>query len=235
MSQHLDLEEQEQLEELKHFWKQYGNLITWILIVVLGAYAGWNIYQYWQRNQAQQSSAMFDEVERAAQAGDVAKLDRALADMKDKFGGTTYALQAALLAAKTYHDKGNVEAAKAALSWVVDKSSDQGYQAIARLRLAGLLAQAKAYDEAVKQLTGEFPKGFAPLAADRLGDVYMLQGKKSEARAEFEKAYKGFEDRADYRRLVEVKLNALGADPAAAGAGAASSPSTAVSSPEVKQ
>lgn len=228
MSQHLDLEEQEQLEELKHFWKQYGNLISWVLIAVLGSYAAWNGYHYWQRSQAAQSSAMFDEVERAAQAGDVAKLDRALADMKEKFAGTTYAQQAALLAAKTYDEKGNVDAAKAALTWVVDKSSDPGYQAIARLRLAGVLTQAKGFDDAAKQLTGEFPKEFAPLVADRLGDIFLLQGKKAEARAEFEKAYKGFDTQADYRRLVEVKLNALGVDPAAAAkAGAATAPATA--------
>ena len=29
MATHLDLEEQEQLDQLKAFWKQYGNLITW--------------------------------------------------------------------------------------------------------------------------------------------------------------------------------------------------------------
>jgi predicted negative regulator of RcsB-dependent stress response len=222
MAQHLDLEEQEQLEELKHFWKQYGNLISWILIAVLGSYAGWNGYQYWQRGQATQSSAMFDEVERAALDSDTSKLDRALADMKDKFASTTYAQQAALLAAKTYHDRGNIDAAKAALAWVAEKSSDPGYQAIARLRLAGELAQGKAYDEAAKQLAVSFPKEFVALAADRLGDIYLLQGKKVEAKAEFEKAYKAFEDQVEYRRLVEVKLNALGVDPkAAATAGAA--------------
>jgi predicted negative regulator of RcsB-dependent stress response len=235
MSQHLDLEEQEQLEELKHFWKQYGNLISWILIAVLGSYAAWNGYQYWQRGQAAQSSAMFDEVERAAQAGDLAKLDRALADMKDKFSGTTYAHQAALLAAKTYDEKGKADEAKSALSWVVEKSSDQGYQAIARLRLAGVLAQAKAYDEAAKQLAGSFPKEFASLAADRLGDIFMLQGKKAEARAEFEKAYQGFDERADYRRLVEVKLNALGVDPKAAIKAAAAPGAPASAAPEVKK
>jgi predicted negative regulator of RcsB-dependent stress response len=214
MAQHLDLEEQEQLEELKHFWKQYGNLISWILIAVLGSYAGWNGYQYWQRGQATQSSAMFDEVERAALDSDTSKLDRALADMKDKFASTTYAQQAALLAAKTYHDRGNIDAAKAALAWVAEKSSDPGYQAIARLRLAGELAQGKAYDEAAKQLAVSFPKEFVALAADRLGDIYLLQGKKVEAKA--------FEDQVEYRRLVEVKLNALGVDPkAAATAGAA--------------
>ena len=234
MSQHLDLEEQEQLEELKHFWKQYGNLISWILIVVMGSYAGWNGYQYWQRSQAAQSSAMYDEVERAALDSDTSKLDRALTDMKDKFASTTYAQQAALLAAKTYHDRGNIDAAKAALTWVVEKSSDQGYQAIARLRLAGELAQAKAYDEAAKQLAAPFPKEFVPLVADRLGDIYLLQGKKAEARTEFEKAYKAFDDQVEYRRLVEVKLNALGVDPkSAVTVGAA--PAAAASLPEIKK
>ena len=232
MSQHLDLEEQEQLEELKHFWKQYGNLISWILIAVMGSYAAWNGYQYWQRSQAAQSSAMYDEVERAAQDSDLTKLDRALADMKDKFAGTSYAQQAALLAAKTYHDRGNIDAAKAALAWVAEKSSDQGYQSIARLRLAGELAQAKAYDEAAKQLSGSFPTEFAPLAADRLGDIYLLQDKKDQARLEFEKAYKGFEDQVDYRRLVEVKLNALGVDPKA---GASAAPAPASSAPETRK
>ena len=115
MSQHLDLEEQEQLEELKHFWKQYGNLISWLLIVVMGSYAGWNAYQYWQRSKAAQSSAMYDEVARAALDSDTSKLDRALADMKDKFASTSYAQQAALLAAKTDHDRGNADAAKVRL------------------------------------------------------------------------------------------------------------------------
>jgi len=45
MSKHLDLEEQEQLDQLKHFWNKYGNVITWLLIVVMGSYAGWNGYQ----------------------------------------------------------------------------------------------------------------------------------------------------------------------------------------------
>ena len=83
MATHLDLEEQEQLDQVKHFWKQYGNLITWILIVVLAGYAGWNGYQYWQRSQATQAAALYDEVERASTAGDQARLERSFSDMKD--------------------------------------------------------------------------------------------------------------------------------------------------------
>ena len=216
MAKHLDLEEQEQLDELKHFWKQYGNLITWALIAVLGTFAAWNGFQYWKRSQSAQSAVMFDEIERAVQAGDAARTDRALADMRDRFGSTAYAHQAGLLVAKAYLDKGNADAARAALAWVADKASDPGYQAIARLRLAGILMEKKSYDEAIQQLSGVFPKDFQGLAADRRGDILMVQGKKAEAKVEYEKAWKALDERAEYRRLVEVKLNALGVDPVAA-------------------
>ena len=215
MAKHLDLEEQEQLDELKHFWKQYGDIITWALIVVFGAVAAWKGYQYWQTRRTAQAAVMYDEVERAVQSGDAARLDRSFADMKDQFGGTVYAEQAGLLAAKTYYDKGNVDASRAALNWVVDKASDEGYQSIAKLRLAGILFETKAYDEALKLASGSFPRDFAALAADRRGDILLAQGKKAEAKAEYQTAYKGLDERAEYRRLVEVKLNSLGVDTAA--------------------
>ncbi len=213
MANHLDLDEQEQLDQLKHFWRQYGNLITWVLILVLGAFAAWNGYQYWQRSQAAQASAMFDEVERSVASSDVAKIERALSDMNAKFGSSVYAQQAGLLAAKTFFEKGNTEAAKKALASVAEKSSDEGYQAIAKLRLASVLIEGKNFEEALKLLGGTFPKDFEPLAADRRGDVLALQGKPLEAKLEYIKAYKGLDERVGYRRLIEVKLNALGGDP----------------------
>ncbi len=224
MAKHLDLEEQEQLDQLKHFWRQWGNLITWVLIAVFGSVAAWNFYNYWDRSQSAQSAVMYDQVERAAKGGDLAVLDRALNDMKDKFGRTTYAQQAALLAAKTFYEKGNADAARAALAWVAGNASDDGYKAIARLRLAGILVETKAYDEALQQLSGSWPAEFDALVADRKGDVFLLQGKKAEAKSEYEKSWKAFEDRAEYRRLVEVKLNAMGVDPAAATREAATTP-----------
>jgi len=210
---HLDLEEQEQLDQFKHFWKQYGGLITWGLIVLLAIYAGWNGWQYWQRNQATQAAALYDEVERIAAGGDTARLERALADMQGKFGATAYAQQAALLAARTYATAGKSDAARAALQWVAEQSGDEGYQALARLRLAGLLLDAKSYDEALQQLSGSFPAEFAALVADRRGDVYLAQGKKAEAGEQYQKAWQGLGEGDAYRRVVDVKLAALGLKP----------------------
>lgn len=210
MANQLDLEEQEQLDQLKHFWAEYGNLISWFLIAVLSVFAGWNAYQYWQRSQATQAAALFDELERVAKSNDTTKLGRVLGDMKEKFSSTSYAQQAGLLAAKIYVEAGKQDEAKSVLSWVADQSSDEGYQAIARLRWVGMLIESKAYDDALKQLSSSFPVDFAALVADRRGDVYLAQGKKSEAGSEFLKAYQSLDEGAEYRRLVEVKLASLG-------------------------
>lgn len=213
MANHLDLEEQEQLDQLKHFWNQYGNYITWALIVVLGAVAAWNGYQWWQRSQASQAAAMYDEVERVVRTGDVAKAERAFTDMKERFAATAYAQQAGLLIGKMAYEAGKVDSAKSALTWVAEKSGDAGYQAIAKLRLSSLLMESKSMDEAMAMVGGEFPAEFAPLVADRKGDILSAQGKRSDAIAQYQKAYRGLDERTEYRRLVEVKLQALGASP----------------------
>jgi predicted negative regulator of RcsB-dependent stress response len=213
MASHLDLEEQEQLDELKHFWQRWGDLITWVLIAVLGGYAAWMGWQSYAVKQAAQSAVLYDTVERSALSGDMALLDRSVTDIKDKFASTTYAQQAALLAARVCQDKDRKADAKSQLIWVAEKAGDEGYQALARLRLAALLIDEKAYDEARKQLTAKAPEAFAPLMADRLGDLAMLQAQPAEAVQHYKNAWKGFEPNAEYRRLVAVKLAALGSDP----------------------
>lgn len=211
MARHLDLEEQEQLDDLRHFWKKYGNLITWFLIAVLGSYAAWNAWNLWQSNQATRASVLYDEIDRAAAGGDTARVQQAFGDIKDNYGRTVYAQQAGLLAGRALAEKGQADAARAALQWVAESAGDKGLQASARLRLAGLLVEAKQYDEALKQLSGNFPGTYGALAADRRGDIYNLQGKKAEARTEYTKAWQGLAG-TDYRGLVEVKLTALGVD-----------------------
>jgi predicted negative regulator of RcsB-dependent stress response len=208
---HLDLEEQEQLDKIKSFWQQFGNIISAVLILVFGSIAAYNGYQWWQRDKAAQAAAMYDEVERVAKEGDPAKINRAFSDMKERYAGTTYAAQAGLLAAKTLYEKGQADQAKVPLEWVAGSAKDESYRAIAKLRLASILFESKAYDEAFK-LTEGLPPEFAALAADRQGDILLAQGKRDAAKVTFEKAHKAFDERSEYRRLVEVKLNALGVD-----------------------
>ena len=212
MAAHLDLEEQEQLAELKHFWNTYGNLITWALIVVLGAYATWNGWQYWQRNQAAKASALYEEVEKAVLLQDLPRIERSVADMKDKFGSTQFAHQAALLAARSLAEKGKAEQARTWLAWVAADAPETALRDLARLRLAALQWDTQSADEALKTLQAAFSTETEPLAADLKGDLLLSKGQNAEAVAAYQQAFKGLPAGSDYRRVVQAKLGALGVE-----------------------
>ncbi len=221
MASHLDLEEQEQLDQLKAFWNQYGNLVSWLLVAVLGAYAAWNGWNLYQRDQGAKAGALYDEIEKAAQEGDADRATRIFADMQSRYPRATFTDQAGLVAARVEAEKKQVDAARASLAWVADHAGDDGLQGIARLRLAGLLLDAAKYDEALKQLDAVDSPQLIALAADRRGDVLLAQGKNAEAQAAYLKAWNAMDPKVDYRRLIEAKLNLLGVQPAATAASGA--------------
>lgn len=210
MANHLDLEEQEQLDQLKHFWKTWGNAISMVALAAAVALAGWNGYQFWQSRQAGQAAALLDTIDAATAGGDTARLEQAFTDMRSKFAGTAQAGLAGLAVGKAASTVGNAALAKAALTWVAENASDEGHKALARLRLSSVLMEEKAYDEALKQLSVTMPIEYAALVADRKGDVLIQQGKTKEAAEEYQRAWGAFQETSEYRRFVEIKLNALG-------------------------
>lgn len=223
MAQPLDLQEQEQLDALKTFWKSYGNLITWALVAALAVYAGLNGWKWWQRDQSTKAAAMFDELDRAAQGGDAQRAGQIFGDLKERYPRTVYAGQGGLLAARVQFERGQADAAKASLGWVADNAGEDEYKSVARLRLAGLLLQAKDYDAALKELDAAKAPSFAALVADRRGDVLLAQGKPAEARSAYQAAWKAMDEKVEYRRLIDAKLTALGAAPGVAAAAAKAS------------
>jgi len=218
MASNLDLQEQEQVDALKSFWKQYGNLITWTLILALGGFAAWNGWNWYQRDQGVKAGAMFDELDRAVQASELDRSARIFADLQTRYPSTKWTAQGGLMLAKLQLEKGQPDAASASLKWVTEKSDDEGLKAIASLRLAGIELDAKRWDVALKAVDAANVKGFEALAADRRGDVLWAQGQPKEATASFLAAWKGMPESLEYRRVVEAKLNALGVAPAASGA-----------------
>lgn len=208
-----DSEQQEQLDRIKHFWKQYGNLITWVLVLVLGSYASWTGYLYWQQQRAAAAGGLFEELDRAASAGQVDQVRQAFADLKGQYGGTTFSEQGALLAARVAADAGKQDDARAALQWLVDSGKNDSLVAVGRLRLAGVMLDAKEYDDAIKLLSAKMPAEFGALAADRRGDVLQAQGKTAEAIAAYRQAWDEMDPSVEYRRLIEGKLTALGQAP----------------------
>jgi predicted negative regulator of RcsB-dependent stress response len=205
-----DLEEQEQLDTLKAWWKQYGNLITWLLIVALSSFAAWTTWRNYQVSQSTQASQLYDELQKSILAKDNTKVQRAATDLIEKFTRTSYASMAALAAAKSAFELNDLKTAKTQLHWVIDHSSVEEYKALARIRLAGIALDEKAYDEGLSLLAGEFSADFAGNAFDRKGDLYVAQNKLTEARAAYQSALEKIKDKNPGRKLVQIKLDAIG-------------------------
>lgn len=221
MAAHLDLEEQEQLEQVKAFWKRWGNLITWLVTAALAVFAAWQGWNYYQRDQASKAAAMYEEFAKALTAQDADKAAAAAADLKARFASTAYATQAGLQVAKLQLDKGKTDEARQSLTWVAEQGVDAGpYRDLARLRLAGLQLDAKAFDEAAKTLDAIKSPEFAGLSADRRGDLALLQDKRDAAKAEYQKALAALDKTLEYRRIVEAKLATLGVPAAVDATGA---------------
>lgn len=211
-TQHLDLEEQEQLAQFKAFWARWGNALTWLAIAVLGAYAAWNAWHYWQRTQATQAAELFGQVQLAAQAKDADKVTRVIKDMEANVGATALMTHARLVAAQTLADAGRQPAAREQLKQVLGSAKDDGLRASAALRLAALDMQDQAWEQALAQLQGDWPASYQGLMADRRGDVLNAQGKRDEAIAAYQQAFAAVPADAAYRQMIRVKLNALGVE-----------------------
>lgn len=215
-----DLEEQEQLATLKAWWEKYGNVTTWVVIAGLAAYSGWTYWQHRQATQAQEASALYSQLQDAAIAKDNAKVQRAAADIESKYGNTAYGAMSALAAAKSAFDANDNKAAKAQLQWAIEHGNDE-VKAVARIRLAGVLLDEKAYPEALTALGAAEPKAFAAQIADRKGDILAAQGKVAEARTAYKEALDAADKKVPGRQLIEMKLEAIGGSPAETKDGAA--------------
>ncbi|HLS56411.1 MAG TPA: tetratricopeptide repeat protein [Zeimonas sp.] len=205
-----NLEEQEQLENLKAFWKQYGTFILTVVAVVALAVAGWRGWGWYQAREAASASVVYEQLREAASAKDVARVRAAAGTLFEQYGGTAYGQMAALVAARAYVEAGDAKAAKVPLEWAMSNAKDEEFRHAARLRLAALLFDEKAYDEASRLLAVEAPGRFAGEYADRRGDVFAAQGKPAEARAEYRKALDALGADSPLSRLVQLKLDSLG-------------------------
>lgn len=237
-----DLEEQEQIEQFKAWWAKWGNVITGVValaaLVSIGQF-GWNWYV---TRQASEAAAVFEQLQLAIDAKNQSLIRDTTGVLLDKYGRTSYAEMAALLAAHANAAAGDLKTAQAQLQWAADHASDDPYRYLARLRLAGVLLDQNQPDAALKVLDGDVPAPFASAFLDRRGDVYLAQNRLDDARqaylaAKDKLAEAGERAKAQYEAVLDFKLEALASAvpaapvpaaapaPAPASAGAPSNPS----------
>ncbi|HUN94553.1 MAG TPA: tetratricopeptide repeat protein [Burkholderiaceae bacterium] len=204
-----DHQEQEQLAEIKAWWDKNGNVVSWAAFAAVAALAAWNLWGWYERREAAGAGALYAELLRAETAHDMAKEKEFAGTLIEQHGRTVFAALAALKVAKANYEAGDAAAARAELQWVVDKSGRDDLALTARVRLAGLLLDAKDYDGALRTLDVSVPDSHAVIFADRRGDIYAAQGKTDLAREQWRLAIEKAGASNPVRSLVQSKLDAL--------------------------
>ncbi len=207
----LDLQEQEQVESLKGWWKDNGKrVLIALLLASLGfaATKGWNVYQ---AGQTAEASKLYGELVKQLSTGDAKRVNDAADAVAQKFGSTPFASRAQLLAAQiNLVDAHDTARAKVQLQWVVEHAKEEGLQNVARLKLGAALLDEKKYDEALKLAEAKHGESFDGLYADLKGDILNAQGKAAEAKVAYKVAFDKTDAKSMYRNLIQMKLDALG-------------------------
>jgi len=206
-----DLEEQEQIDEIKAWWQEYGNLVLLgaaSVLLTIAAFQGW---RYYRHQQAVAAVTLYSQLQDADRTKNAKKVGAIAEQIMDKYASTPYAGIAALTAARVSFESGDFAAAKARLQWVIGKAKDDEMRDVARLRLAGILLDEKKYPEALKQLETKPVDTYTGLFADRKGDILVAQGKVAEARSAYKQALEKSDPKSTYYTVVQLKLDALGA------------------------
>ncbi|MGY6272388.1 YfgM family protein [Achromobacter denitrificans] len=206
-----DLEEQEKLDAIKAWWARYGTLVVTLAAVVALAWGGWWGWKAYQAHRANQAMGYFEALEDAARLGgadSAVRIKTAAATLRDEYPATGYAARGALVAAQALQAQKDDAGARQQLEWLAAQGKNPSMQAVARLRLAGMMLDQKQYDAALAQLNSP-PPAFAALYADRRGDILAAQGKREEARAAWQSAIDGLGTTNPLTQVVQLKLDAL--------------------------
>jgi predicted negative regulator of RcsB-dependent stress response len=204
-----DLEEQEQLDEFKAWWKKYGNITTNLVLAAVVVYAAWQGYHYYQNKKAVEASALYQ----ALVVNDLTKateIKTQSAKLMEDFSGTPYAGRAAVFAAKANFAENDSKSAQAQLEWAIKNAKESAVKAIAALQLASILYEEKKYDGANKVLAAITDKGYDGLKANLQGDVLLAQGKQAEAKKAYANALENLDEQGKLHQYTQQKLESLG-------------------------
>jgi predicted negative regulator of RcsB-dependent stress response len=206
----LNLQEQEQIEALKAWWKDNRNLVLSMLLIMVVTMGGWRGWQYYQHKQADEAATLYRQFIEQLASNDAKRINDAAAAVTEKFASTAYASRSALLAAQVNEQGRDMARAKTQLQWVIDNAGEATLKDVARLRLAAVLLDEKNYADALKLLEAKHPDAFDGLYADLRGDVLSAQGNMNEARSSYKLAYEKIDAQSMYRSLIQIKLDAMG-------------------------
>lgn len=206
----------EQIEELKRWWRENGKSTVLGILLALGGFFGWQAWQDNQETKAELASNLFQGLldADARAADDASALEKAntfASRIKLEYPKTSYAHFAAMHKAKYAASAGKWQEAESELRWVLDNKPDPLLAVQAKINLAKTQLAREQYDAALSTLTIAEPKAYEALVEETRGDIYLAQGNKTKALSHYELANAAREALATGtpNQMLDIKLQEL--------------------------
>lgn len=205
MTEHLT--EDEQVEQLKKWWKENGTAVITGVIIGLAGVIGVHYWFKYQERVAVEASGLYSEYMASLDGQDSAKAEQYSAKLKSEYKGTSYAAMAAMQQAKRNISDKKLDLADKNLHWAMTNSGHDSIEHLARIRLARVLIVQNKYDQALKLIKDLNEPAFSGSYAELRGDVYSNLGEIDKARKEYQLALASNNLTGKQREYVEMKLN----------------------------
>ncbi len=203
-------DEQERIDGMKSWWDAYGTTVLIAITVFAASIGGTQAWKYYTHQQKTQAADLYVLVQQVQESEDPKRINDAASLLMDSYSSSGYAARAAMIAAKTNFDAGDITAAKVKLQWIINNAEEPELIDLSRIRLSGLLLDEEKYDEALKVMASKHGDAFSGLYSDRKGDILTAAGRINEAREAYQIAVAKLEPTNNYFNIVQMKLDALG-------------------------
>ena len=200
------IEEEQEINQLKDWWKENSKTIIVAFILGVGGMFGWRYWQAHQAEQIAQASAQYDALIYSAQQDEQAKKAN-IEQFVQANSKTAYAVFALLDEAKKATEKQDFAAAELNLNQALTQSQDEVLTSIVALRLSAVQFQLGQLDNALTTLNQVKGESFNARKAILTGDIQVAKGDKVAAKNSFEQAQQSGSQLE--QQIAKMKLNNL--------------------------
>jgi predicted negative regulator of RcsB-dependent stress response len=209
------LSDEEQLENLKKWWREYGVIAITVVALSIGGYFGSVFYKERQQTQAEEASVLYQQMMEIALVSPNQILDDTqyqlvaglASQLKSSFSSSQYARYAALLMAKIFVEKNDLDAAAGELKWALN-DADEGLELVIKLRLARIEASRGNIDLALTMI-GDIDAGtMASAYSETQGDFHLMKEDKVSAYNFYlQSLSQSLEHDSSHIQVLRLKLN----------------------------
>lgn len=202
------IDEEQQVEQLKEWWKENSKLVILTFVLVVGGVFGW---KFWQNAQLQKKMQLSQEYAQVLSNvnGNTQEQQALVTKFVEQNSSSSYAIFALFKQANQALKANDFTNAVSYLEQAVNYSKDNYLKQVATLRLAEVLMDQQDYTRAEQQLMALTDKTFLAKKFLLLGHIAYIQGNNEQVKIHYNQAKQMNEGHLNPLELESLELRLL--------------------------